>query len=129
MPRRRPPGSRRNQAWPPVDRLEHLAEVVAAPENEPGRGDDGVGALLAAELGAFLDSVEWEFAAAPEDGEHRLLLQRVYRVVPPFAIGDPAAVDAQDLVQFAAVERDQIGRASGRERESRAARGARWSTR
>ncbi len=87
-----------------VEHAQHLGEVVAALEDEPGGRDHGIHALLAAQLRPLLDAKQRHLAGAPEDGEHRRVLQEIDGVIAPFAGGHHAAVKREDAIEFAAVE-------------------------
>ena len=59
---------------------------------------------LRAKLGTLLDAKERHLAGAPEDRKHRDLVEKVDRIVAPFAGGDHASVEGENSVELAAVE-------------------------
>src|SRR5215207_10054582 len=83
---------------------------MTAAQDEPGRRDHAVRALLAGKPRIFLDAIERDFGSAAENRKHRAVLQEVDGVIAPFAVGDHAAVEIENAVEFEAVERDTIGR-------------------
>src|SRR5690606_5507651 len=62
--------------------------------------------LLCPQLRCLDDLEQRHLAGAPVDREERLLPQMVDRIIAPFAGGHHAAVQAQDRVELAPVERD-----------------------
>src|SRR6476620_11756215 len=60
-----------------VERAKHAGEVVAALEDQAGRGDHAVGALAAGEFWRLLDAVKRNFGRVPKHGEHGLLAQDI----------------------------------------------------
>src|ERR1700681_2836961 len=95
-----------------VERAQYAVELVAATDDEAGRGDDAVDALAARETGIFLDAVDRHFGGAAEDRKHRAVLQKVDGVITPLAGGDFAAVEAENAVEFATIE-SHSGRGGG----------------
>ena len=104
-PRRATPRSGDDQPEPAVEDAQHVAEVVAALQDQAGRGDDRIGALPARKSRLLDDAVERHFGGAAEDREDRLLAELVDGVVAPLAVGDLAAIDLQDLVEFPRLKR------------------------
>jgi len=100
--------------------MQHAIELMPAPHDQTGGGDDAVGALPARELRTFLDAVDWNFRCAAKDGEHRAVLEKIDGVIPPFTGRDLAAVEAENTVELAPVERHAACGGEGR----RARRGA-----
>src|SRR4029079_5950345 len=95
-----------DEAQAPVERAQHPRQIVASLQDQTGRGDHAIGTLPPRQLRRLLDTVERRFASAAEDGEHRLLAQRVDGVIAPFAARDFPSVDAEDLGEFPAIEGD-----------------------
>src|SRR5208337_1313641 len=81
--------------------------------DETGCRHDAVGSLAARELRAFLDTVDRNLAGAAKDGEHRAIPEEVDCIVPPFAGGNLAAVEAEYAIELAPVE-SHAGRGGGR---------------
>src|ERR1041384_2696137 len=81
----RPRYSGRDELQRFVDRAQHILELMAALDDEPGRRDDAVGALLARETRILLDPVERNLGRAPENRKHRAVLEEVDRVITPLA--------------------------------------------
>src|SRR6185312_17050514 len=86
---------------------EYAGEFVPAFQNDPARRDHRESALAARELRHLGDLEERHLAGAAEYGEHGTVRKMVDGVVAPFAGSDHAAIDAQDLVEFPAVEGDR----------------------
>jgi hypothetical protein len=74
--------------------------------------------LLAGEPRILLDAIERDFGGAAEHRKHGAVLQEVDGIVAPFAVGDHAAVEIENAIEFEAVERDTVRRGirSGRPR-------------
>src|SRR5207249_11134007 len=89
-----------------IDRQQHTFEFVAAPQDQAGRRDHAVHALLARQPRIFLDAVDRDLGGAAEYRKHRAVFQKVDRVVAPFAIGDHAPIQIEDTVEFETIERD-----------------------
>ena len=89
-----------------VEHAQHAVEFVAAAQDQAGRRDHAVGALLARQLRIFLDAVDRHFGGAAEHRKHRAVFQKVDRVIAPLAGGDHAAIEIENAVEFAAVEGD-----------------------
>ena len=80
---------------------------VAAFEDRSGCRDQCVGALSAGKPRLLDDTVERYFRRAPEYRKHGALAQVVDGIVAPFAVGDAAAVNLENLVEFGAIEADR----------------------
>src|SRR5256885_17255709 len=93
-----------------VDHQQHALEFVAAAQDQSGRRDHAVHALLAREPWIFLDAVDRNLGGAAEYRKHRAVFQKVDGVVAPFAIGDHAPIQIEDTVEFETIERDTIWR-------------------
>src|SRR3954454_2377946 len=93
-----------NQRQLAVDHQQHAVEFLAAAQDQAGRRDHAVHALLARELRIFLDAIERDFGGAAEYRKHRAVLQEIDGVIAPFAVGDHAPVEVQDAIEFQAVE-------------------------
>src|ERR687897_2086463 len=90
---------------------------MAAAQDQPGGGDHAIGALSAGEARVLLDAVERDFGGAAKYRKHRAVFQKIDGVIAPLAGSDHAAIEAQDAVEFAAVEGDAAaGLVSGGER-------------
>src|SRR4051794_7409682 len=100
--------TRLNQRQLAVDHEQHPLEFMAAAQDQAGRRDHAVHALLAGEPRIFLDPVDRDFGGATENGEHRAFPQEIDGVVAPFAIGDHAAIQIEDAVEFETVECDTV---------------------
>src|SRR5437879_8372725 len=83
---------------------------MAAAQDQSGRRDHAVHALLAREARIFLDAVDRNLGGAAEYRKHRTVFQKVDGVVTPFAIGDHAPIQIEDTVEFETIERDTIRR-------------------
>src|SRR5690606_22953527 len=90
---------------------QHAAQVVAALQHQPARGDDAVGTLLFREPGILLNAVNRTFARASEDREYGPVPPHIDGVVTPFPGGDLAAVNGEDVVELLARERNSRYRA------------------
>src|SRR3954465_10736194 len=75
-----------------IDHQQHAFEFVAAAQDQPGRGDHAVHALLAREPRILLDAIDRDFGGAAEYREHRTLPEEVDGIVAPFAVGDHPAI-------------------------------------
>ncbi len=84
-------GSLRNQLQARVQCGNNEAKIVAAFQNEAGRRDHRIGALLSRQPRSLLDPVERIFARAPVNRKNRFLGGKIDPVVAPFAAGDLAA--------------------------------------
>src|SRR5882724_4070322 len=93
-----------NQRQLAVDHQQHAVEFMAAAQDQAGRRDHAVHALLAREPRVFLDAIERDFGGAAEYRKHRAVLQEIDGVISPFAVGDHAPVEVQDAIEFEAVE-------------------------
>ena len=91
-----------------VDHQQHTFKLMAAAQDQARGRDHAVHALLAREPGIFFDAVDRHFRSAAEHREHRAVFQEVDGVVAPFAVGDHAAVEIEDAVEFEAIERHPI---------------------
>src|SRR5262245_2809279 len=83
---------------------------MAALEDMAGGRNQRIGSLPARQLRLLDDTVKGGFGCAAEDREDRLLAELVDGVVPPFALGDFPAIDAENLIQLPAVEADDLFR-------------------
>lgn len=101
----------RHEVDRPVDRPKHPVEFVTAPEDEPGCGDDAVGALPLTEPWIFFDAVYGNFGRPSEYRKYGAISQKVDGVVPPLAFGDLASVETEYAAKFAPVERHFSGNA------------------
>ena len=81
--------------------------TARALQNLSGRSEERVGALLARQPRLLDDAVERHFRGAAEDRENGLVSRMVDGVVAPLAVGDLAAVDVQNLVEFLTIEADR----------------------
>src|SRR5436190_22371618 len=93
-----------------VDHQQHALEFMAAAQDQAGRRDHAVHALLAREPRILLDPVNRNLGSAAEYRKHRTVLQKVDGVVAPFAVGDHAPIQIEDTVEFETIERDPIWR-------------------
>ena len=76
---------------------------MPALEDAAARIDHRIHALFVAKQGPLLHAIERHLAAAAENGEHGGIVAEIERVIAPFAGGDHASVDIENLVQFAPV--------------------------
>ena len=60
--------------------------------------------LLARELWRFLDAMQGNVVCPAEDGKHCAIIEKIDRIIPPFAVRHLEPVDAQNLIEFPAVE-------------------------
>ena len=88
-----------------VDHQQHAVEFVAAAQDQPGRRDHAVDALLARQPRIFFDSVDRNFGGAAEHREHRAVSEKIDGVVAPLAVGDHAPVQIQNAIEFETIER------------------------
>src|SRR5262249_50719710 len=98
------PQSERHDVERAIDRPQHGVKLVATAHDETGRGDHAVGALSTRELRTFLDAVDGNFRGAAEHGKYRAVLQEIDRVITPFAGGNFATIEAENVVELAPVE-------------------------
>src|SRR3984957_10314366 len=77
---------------------------MAAAQDQPGRRDHAIEALLTREPRIFFDAIDRHFGSAAEYREHRAILQKVDGVVAPLAIGDHAPVQIQNAIKFETIE-------------------------
>src|SRR5215831_6060524 len=66
-----------------VDHQQHAVELVAAAQDQAGRRDDTVHALLARQARIFLDAIERHLGGAAEHRKHGAVLQEVDGIVSP----------------------------------------------
>jgi hypothetical protein len=99
----------RHQLQRLVHRAQHVVELMAALDDQPGRRDHAVGALLAREPGILLDAIKRDFGRAAEHRKHRTVSEKIDRVIAPFAGCHHAPVKAEDAVEFAPAEGDFAG--------------------
>src|SRR5262249_32156054 len=90
-----------------VEDVKHASEFVAALQDKPGCGNNGIGALLARVPGGLDDLEKRRLAGAAEHREHGPVGEPVDGIVAPFIGGDHAAVEPQDLVELFALEADR----------------------
>src|SRR2546426_6752650 len=93
-----------------IDHQQDTLEFVAAAQDQAGRRDHAVHALLARQPRILFDPVDRHFGSAAEDRKHRAVFQEVDGVVAPFAVGDHAPIQIEDTVEFETIERDTIWR-------------------
>src|SRR3982751_5217209 len=79
---------------------------MAAAQDQSGRRDHAVHALLAREPWILLDPINRNFGSAAEYRKHRAFFQKVDGVVAPLAIGDHAPIQIENTVEFETIERD-----------------------
>src|SRR5689334_14006527 len=88
---------------------------MSAPDDEPGGGDEAVGALAARQTGVLLDSIDRDFRGPAENRKHGPVLEEINGVVAPLAGGDLAAIKVENAVELASAEghaaRGDTGRA------------------
>jgi hypothetical protein len=96
-------GSLRNQLQSRVQRGNHASKIVAAFQNEAGRRNHRIGALLSRQPRILLDPVERIFAGAAVNRKNRFLGGKIDPVIAPFAAGDLAAVEIENFAQFVPV--------------------------
>lgn len=89
-----------------VEDADHLGEVMAALQDCSCGCDYLIGALLAGELGVFLDPKERDFAGPSEDREDGFVFEAINGVVPPIARGHFTSIEVQDHVKLPAVPRN-----------------------
>src|SRR3954470_7330497 len=87
-----------------VDGAQHAVELMPAAHDQPGGGDHAIDALASREPGILLDAVDRHLRGAPEYRKDRAVLEKIDRVVAPFAGGDHAAIEIEDAVEFFATE-------------------------
>src|SRR3954471_21641054 len=104
----------RDHAQRCFDSVQHAIELVAAPHDQAGGGDHAVGALSARKLRIFLDAIDRDFRGAAEHGEHRAVLEEVDGVIPPLTGRHLAAVQTENSVELAPVERHAARGGEGR---------------
>src|SRR5579872_3236552 len=81
---------------------------MAPAQNHATCRDHAVNPLLARKPGIFFDPVDWNLRSAAENREHRAITQKIDGVIPPLAVGDHAAVQIQDAMEFEAIKRHPV---------------------
>src|SRR5258708_27352046 len=87
------------------DGTDHTLKLVPAPHDEAGCRDHAVGALAAREARALFDAIDRNLCGTAENRKHRPVLEKVDGIITPFTRGHFAAVEAENAVEFAPVQR------------------------
>src|SRR5262245_28490356 len=78
---------------------------MAAAQDVPGCRDDAVGALPARQAGILFDPVNRKFGGAAEDRKDGAIFEEIDGVIAPFTGRNLAAVETENAIKLAAVER------------------------
>src|SRR5579883_1630492 len=89
-------GSGLDDPQPAIQHPKHFAEIVSAPEDQAGCGDDAIGALEPAKPWVLFDAVKRPFGASPEYRKNSPVFQKIDRVVAPLAFGHLGSVERKD---------------------------------
>jgi 2-dehydropantoate 2-reductase len=91
-----------------VDHEQHAVKLMAAAQDQPGRRDHAVHALLARQTRILLNPVDWNLGRAAEQREHGAILQEIDGVVAPLTLGHHAAVKVEDSIELETIERHLV---------------------